>query len=137
MVTYLIIATTKNHNLAKQYFATKQLTWTNKQLFWVTHFPIPTCSLSRKNIFPTIFIIVLLCAILCPIIMHYLPMELEYTIHYLSPDSFRYVVSTLFLYAGYVELCLTNWWTFFLIKKLCNLCLIEETQLFRHLSDIY
>ena len=40
--------------------------------------------------------------------MHYLPLELEYTIYYLSPDSYRYVLSTLFMYAGYVEPCLIN-----------------------------
>ena len=35
--------------------------------------------------------------------VHTFPMELEYTIYYLSPDPFCYVVSTLFLYAEYLE----------------------------------
>ena len=52
------------------------------------HFLISTCSLSRKNIFSTIF-----CnnPILC--FMHTFPIELEYTIYCLSPDPFCYIVS--------------------------------------------
>ena len=33
----------------------------------------------------------------------YFPMKLEYTIYYLSPDPFCYIVSLLFLYAEYED----------------------------------
>ena len=58
--------------------------------------PIPTSSISRKNIFSTIFHNN---PNMC--LVHTFPMELEDTIYYLSP--FFYIVSTLFLYVQYEE----------------------------------
>ena len=73
----------------------------NKQTtFLGEHAPIHTRSLSRKNIFSTIFYNLNMCFV------HIFPMELEYTIYYLSPDQFYYVVSILFLHADYEEPCL-------------------------------
>ena len=45
--------------------------------------PIPVCSISRKNIFSTIFHNN---PNMC--LVHTFPMELEDTIYYLSPDTF-------------------------------------------------
>ena len=60
------------------------------------HSPIPTCSLSRQNIFLTVFYNNLnICFV------HIFLMEVECTIYYLSPDPFCYVFSILFLYAEY------------------------------------
>ena len=55
--------------------------------------PIPVCSISRKNIFSTIFHNN---PNMC--LVHTFPMEPEDTIYYLSSDAFCYIVSTLFLY---------------------------------------
>ena len=61
-----------------------------------SHFCV--CSISRKNIFSTIFHNN---PNMC--LVHTFPMELEDTIYYLSPDAFCYIVSTLFLYVQYEE----------------------------------
>ena len=73
--------------------------------------PIPTCSLCRKNISWKIFYN-------NPIMWFVLTfsMELQYTIYYLSPDPFCYVVSILLPYAEHEEACLSNWWKFLLLK---------------------
>ena len=55
----------------------------------------------ESSYFQPFFIIILnMCFV------HAFPMELEYTISYLSPDPFYYVVSTLYLYAEYGKPCL-------------------------------
>ena len=62
---------------------------TRNSKFFFHYFYI--CSLSRKNIFSTIFQNDLnMCFV------HTIPMELEFTIYYLSRDAFSYVVSTIF-----------------------------------------
>ena len=47
---------------------------------------------------------------------HTFPVELEFTIYYLSPDAFSYIVSTHFLYAEYKNPWLITSWTFLLSK---------------------
>ena len=70
-------------------------------ILWGTIPPIPMCSLSRKNIFSTIFHNNLnMCFV------HTFSMELEFTIHYLSPNAFSYIVSTHILHAKYEDPCL-------------------------------
>ena len=86
-------------------------------------FPIPTCSLYRRNIFSTIFHVNLnMC------FMHTFPTELKQIIYYLSSDAFSYIISTHFLHAEYIccmhDPCLITWSTF-IIKRLCNLSLIK------------
>ena len=80
-------------------------------ILWGTIPPIPMCSLSRKNIFSTIFHNNLnMCFV------HTFSMELEFTIHYLSPNAFSYIVSTHILHAKYEDPCLITWWKFLLSK---------------------
>ena len=57
---------------------------------------IPTCLLSRKNIYSTIFH-----NNFNIYFVHTFPVELEFTTYYLSPDAFSYIVSTHFLYVEY------------------------------------
>ena len=62
---------------------------------------ILTCSMSRKNIFSTIFHSNLnMCCV------HTFPIELEYTTYYLSSNAFSYIASAHFLHAEYEDPCL-------------------------------
>ena len=74
------------------------------------------CSLSRKNIFSSIFH-----NNLNTCFVYTLPMELECTIYYLSPNAYSFIVSPHFLHAEYENPCLITWWAFFLSTDCANL----------------
>ena len=78
--------------------------------------PYSMCSLSRKNIFSSIFH-----NNLNTCFVYTLPMELECTIYYLSPNAFSFIVSPHFLHAEYENPCLITWWAFFLSTDCANL----------------
>ena len=63
--------------------------------------PYSMCSLSRKNIFSSIFH-----NNLNTCFVYTLPMELECTIYYLSPNAYSFIVSPHFLHAEYENPCL-------------------------------
>ena len=72
---------------------------------------IPTCSFYRHNMFLTFFHNnIYTCLVLTLLV------ELEFTIYYLSIDS--YVVSSHFLHADYGHPCLITWWNFFFYQTI-------------------
>ena len=68
---------------------------------WGSIQPIPTYSVSRNNIFSTIFN-----NSLNMHFMHTFLMKLKYTIYYSSPNSFSYIVSKHLLHGEYEDPCL-------------------------------
>ena len=78
--------------------------------FWEEPSPPFLCAHWVKNTFST---------------TSHIGMELEYTIHYLSPNAFRSIDPAHFLYAKYEDLCLITWWIFLLSSDCAILVLIK------------
>ena len=80
-----------------------------KSFFGGEHFPIPKCSLSRKNIFLTIFDNA---TVMC--FVHTFPMELEICcILFITWSILLCSFYNLSRECRVSERCLINWWTFF------------------------